>query len=75
MCSLDSTAILGAATGYSPDKVELFLESLNTTDFQGKVVLFINSMQFNDYNNFYCKKKYQFELEFELSKIGIIPFL
>ena len=71
MCSLDSTAILGAATGYSPDKVELFLESLNTTDFQGKVVLFINSMQFNDYNNFYCKKKYQFELEFELSKIGI----
>ncbi|WP_104490079.1 hypothetical protein [Acinetobacter indicus] len=72
MKNLKSSIILGAATGYSPDKVEIFLESLSCSRYTGKVVLFINYNQYKDYCEYYSKKDYEFELEFSLSKIGIL---
>ncbi|MCU4439267.1 hypothetical protein KTI07_07000 [Acinetobacter lwoffii] len=72
MKDLKSSIILGAATGYSPDKVEIFLESLFHAKYKGKVVLFINDDQYKDYCTYYSKKAYEFELEFTLSKIGIL---
>ena len=72
MSSFDSVIILGAATGYSPDKVELFLKSLSVSNFKGKVALFINNTQYNEYQKYYSKKNYSFELDFIFSKIGIL---
>lgn len=72
MENLKSSIILGAATGYTPDKVEIFLESLFDAKYEGKVVLFINYDQYEEYLQYYSKKDYKFKLEFELSKIGIL---
>lgn len=72
MKDLTSSIILGAATGYTPDKVEVFLESLSVAKYEGKVVLFINDNQYEDYNLYFLKKDYSFKLEFSLSRIGIL---
>lgn len=63
--------VLGAATGYSPDKVLVFLNSIENSQFKGKVVLFINDIQYKEYQNYYFSKAYTFELEFVKTKIGI----
>ncbi|MCK7608057.1 hypothetical protein M0D70_01245 [Acinetobacter portensis] len=63
--------IMGAATGYEPQKVELFLNSILLTNFGGVVVLFVNDDQLDIYQE-YFKNKYSecFELRFVITKIG-----
>ena len=63
--------VLGAATGYHPEKVLVFLNSFHQAQFIGKVVLFINDSQYDEYLEFYQHKDYSFELEFIKTKIGI----
>ena len=41
-CSDFRPVIMGAATGYSPDKVELFLNSISRTNYTVVVTLFYN---------------------------------
>lgn len=63
--------IMGAATGYEPQKVELFLNSIFQTNFYGVVALFVNDDQLEIYQE-YFKDKYNehFELRFVITKIG-----
>lgn len=72
MHSSEFAVILGAATGYTPDKVEVFLRSLSVSNFRGTVALFINSAQFSDYQSYYINKKYSFKLDFIFSRIGVL---
>lgn len=62
--------ILGAATGYSPEKVKIFIQSLYSVGFTGRLVLFLNSHQIRDYEKFF-NQNYGFEIHYEISKIGI----
>lgn len=63
--------VLGAATGYSPDKILPFLNSFQHANFLGKVVIFINHSQYCEYVDYYQNRAYQFELEFVKTRIGI----
>lgn len=49
--------IMGAATGYSPDKVELFLNSISQTNYTGVVALFLNESQVAEYKDFFWKER------------------
>ena len=70
-CSDFRPVIMGAATGYSPDKVELFLNSISRTNYTGVVTLFLNGSQITEYKDFFKKRtNYKFSLEFVNSKIG-----
>lgn len=66
-----NSVILGAATGYSPDKVLVFLNSLKVSAYNGTVVLFLNESQIEEYEIFYNGKEYPYKLEFIKTKIGI----
>jgi hypothetical protein len=70
-CSNFNPVIMGAATGYAPEKVELFLNSIFQTNFYGVVVLFVNEEQLDTYQK-YFKNKYSehFELRFVITRIG-----
>lgn len=71
-CSEFCPVIMGAATGYSPEKVELFLNSISQTNYKGVVTLFLNSSQIAEYKFFFNQRdNYQFHLNFVESKIGI----
>lgn len=63
--------IIGAATGYTPENVTLFLNSLNKFNYNGKVVLFIHQKELNIFNDFYANQNYSFEVEFIVSHIGL----
>lgn len=70
-CSEFRPVIMGAATGYSPDKVELFLNSISRTNYTGVVTLFLNGSQVTEYKDFFKNRtNYKFSLEFVDSKIG-----
>lgn len=66
----NKVVILGAATGYSPDKVKVFVESLQSVGFSGKLVLFLNPHQIADYELFF-NQPYKFEIQYEVSNIGL----
>lgn len=67
----DSTAILGTATGYTPDKILTFLNSINKIQYKGSVVLFLNEDQLKDYQEFFKNNDYSFKLNFVKTSIGI----
>ncbi|WP_163122647.1 hypothetical protein [Acinetobacter portensis] len=71
-CSDFSPVIMGAATGYAPQKVELFLNSISRTNFSGVVVLFLNDDQLDDYKEYFGGRySNQFELRFVITQIGV----
>lgn len=67
----NSTAILGTATGYTPDKILTFLNSLKNVQYKGDVVLFLNEDQLKDYQEFFKKINYPFKLKFVQTSIGV----
>lgn len=62
-------AILGAATGYAPEKIKTFIESLIYVGFTGDVVLFVNQSQIENYKKFY-KQNYSFTIKYQVTNIG-----
>lgn len=68
---MKKSIIMGAATGYKPQNVELFLNSLNEFHYNGTVVLFVHKEQAPIFSSFYDFKNYSFRLEFVITQIGI----
>lgn len=68
--SNDNAVILGAATGYKPEFIELFLNSIHQTGFTGTVALLINSSQHQVFLDYYRNKNFSFHLSYYFTRIG-----
>ena len=68
---VQNSVILGAATGYTPEKVLIFLNSICKVNYTGTVTLLLNSDQFEEYQSFFSNMNYPFKLEFLKTSIGI----
>lgn len=62
-------AILGAATGYAPEKIATFVKSLEYTNFSGDLVIFVNQSQIAEYKKFY-NQEYNFKIDYQVTNIG-----
>lgn len=63
--------ILGAATGYTQEQLENFLNSIHQAQFLGTVVLFIHQAQFNTITQYSNKQNYCFKLNLITTNIGL----
>lgn len=64
------TAIIGAATGYHPEYLNLFLHSLNHIGYRDDVVLFIYQNQIHDFKKHMINKNFNFDIKLIESSAG-----
>ncbi|MDG2950749.1 hypothetical protein [Exercitatus varius] len=68
---INNGVIIGGATGYKPERVEIFLKSLNLAQFKGKVILLVYESDLAEYERFYPPSAFGFELIYRISRIGL----
>ncbi|ABR74490.1 hypothetical protein CBG46_10545 [Actinobacillus succinogenes] len=68
---INNGIIIGGATGYKPERVEIFLKSLNLAQFKGKVILLVYESDLAEYQRFYPSSSFGFELVYRVSRIGL----
>jgi hypothetical protein len=69
MIDTNKDVILAAATGYIPEKIEVFVKSLSHTDFDGVLVLIIYKEQELSYRSKFSFEK-KFEIKYQITIMG-----
>lgn len=69
--NINNSLILSAAVGYEPNKVEVFLNSLNSVNFEGTVILLVSEGAEESFTTFYKKYNFTFKVIYQPSAIGV----